>query len=586
MQRFGRCVLALWLAVLYVVVPIAPENGPSAQAQPPDDQLGESILFVTLFPQLRNLPPPNWFEPGVRVSYNTITANFQGGGAGSAITQYDVVGLDAGWAIASSQMWMDGGGGGLIPMGAQPRVGLFAVGEFWINPQVLANAENVAAGIPNLNVTRSVKTYMGQNFQVVRFQSQSMTQTGTATSVWEFDASGGLLMFHSQELEGLSAYQVEVIHFRTQRQLPTQGATAPNWVRPGAQMDFTGQQTQFVAGAGSFTQPYAVSNQIVGATSRWSLQTQNNFLSNSLSGSTVTATGIGQIFGGIWLPQEALNRIVPQETLIDEDPVTGVQLTVGRTQQNEIFLREVNQVYETILFYDPVLGALNGFFNEIRTMNSTTRNELQRTGGSDLQQLNNLPPLAGAPQTPNTPIDTDAGTDQVVEIDLPSTRLRLELPGDFVAEPVNTSVSVVLGPPVPPAGATFVGDPFALLVTSQQTGAPLATFERPVTLRVQLPGTSGAAVGIGATDDGSEPVMYYRTEVGWEPLDSVYDADNQTVSASHNRSGIYAVLQADLLEADPEDEEPEDEEPEDEEPEDEEPEEVDEFRTFLPAIQR
>jgi hypothetical protein len=558
MSRFVSITLALWLAVAAIIVPA---NG--VRAQPPDDQLGESLGFVILFPPLRTLPAPTWFVPGVRVSYDSISANFQGGGAGQGMVQYDVAGVDAGWAMVSTQSFIDNGAGALIPTGPSPKVGLPAVGEFWIHPTVLVNAETVTN--QNLSVTRFNKVFMGQTFQIVRFQSQT---AGGGRTVWEFDAAGGLLMFYSQELDGVSASQLQVRNFRTVA-LPTQGARAPNWVRPGAQLLHTGTQVQTIPGAGQIPAPYAVTTEILGATGTWSVQGQQMFLNNTPVGSGMTATGVGTIFGGLWLPREALARIVAQETVIDQDPDTGAQLRVGRTDTNYIFLRETNQAYQTILYYHPTLGYLEHLEQTILSALSTTQIQIDRTGGSDLEALNSLPELAPSPPAPDEIERPDPASDQEAEIELPASTLTLGIPGDFVDMPVDVAVNVVLGPPPPPVNGTPWGDPFALIVTDRNSGDPVTVFARPVTLQIQLP-------EVAPSSDGGTPLFHHLVDGAWQPLDSDHDASAQTVSASHNRSGVYAVFRI----AEPGDEDPDEENPDDEEPEEQ------EFTNYLPALQR
>lgn len=541
MQRCLTWILAVCLAVGALVSPRSDFAKP-AQAQPPDDQLGESLGFVILFPQLRNLPPPAWFVPGVRVSYNSISANFQGGGAGGGVVQYDVVGLGAGWAVASAQSLADNGAGALIPLGSTPKVGLPAVGEFWINPAVLTNAEAVAN--QNLSVTRLNKVYLGQTRQVVRFQST--TQGGRGRTVWEFNAASGLLLFYSQALDGVTASQLEVIGFRTPN-LITQGTTAPNWVRPNTEVNLTGTQTQQILGGGNVVSPYAIGTRVLAATSTWSIQGQNTFLNGIHTGSASTANGVGQIFGGLWLPQQALGRIPNQATLIDQDSITGAQIFVGRANNGEIFVREVAQGYETILFYDPNLGALNGILQTINSVTGSQTLNLRRTSGSDLQQLNSLPPLSGEPSPPQDTIETDLSQEQSLEVDLLLGSLQLVLPANFVSESAQLQVGVVLNPPPPPAGMANLGDTFAVGVNAEDDNAAIAQFDKAVTLRLTLPELATPAAAPAAIANQT-PTLYYRAENGWQELDSVYDAEARAVQASHDRAGIFAAF---VEEADP-----------------------------------
>jgi hypothetical protein len=525
MQRFCTILLALLLAGGALVYPAQ-----VARAQPPDTELGESLGFVILFPELRNLPAPTWFRPGVRVSYNIISANFQGGGAGGGIVQYDAVGLAAGWAMASAQTYNDNGAGNLIPLGGPaPKIGLPAVGEYWIHPAVLVNAERVAN--QNLSVTRLNKSYLSQTVQVVRFQST--TQGGR--TVWEFDAATGLLMFYSVEA-GNSASQSTVAGFRTMN-LPTQGVRAPNWVRPGVEMLFTGFQRQTIAGGvGNVDTPYAASLQIQLATPTWSLQTQRSFLNGIETGSAVaTVSGVGQISGALWLPREALGRIGQGEVIVDQqDSITGAQLRVGRAQNGAIYVRELNQAYEMVYFYDPNLGSLDAITQQIASPTNIAYLEVTRTGGSNLAQLNSQPELINTLLQPGTTVLPDPAANQTVRVALPNSTLTLELPAGMVGEPFNLTVKVPSEIPVPPNDIPTLGSPFILQVRSNTTGGAILPFARAAGIALQLSTTRAA--------DNTTPVLHVYDGTDWQPLQSSYNSTTGTVSASHNRPGLYAVF--------------------------------------------
>lgn len=291
----------LLLAILFTLAPVLPAATP-AQAQPPDSQLGEAQLFLILFPQLRNLPAPNWLAPGVRATYIMSVGSGQGAGSGSAPVNYDVVAMENGWTIIAVKSWLDTGQGWLIPSSISPSVGLPAVGEFWLHPSVLVNAEAVAH--QNLAVSRFNRQLANGNvIQVVRFQSQTMAQTGIATRVWEFNTADGLLVFRSESIPDTLDFQVQIADLRQVTGLVTQGQQAPNWARLGTEMVFTGSKQTTVAGAGQFTQPFAITSQIVAGAGTWSLAGFNMFANNSFASQGVNISGVGQIFGGYWLPR-------------------------------------------------------------------------------------------------------------------------------------------------------------------------------------------------------------------------------------------------------------------------------------------
>ena len=366
---------------------------PHALAAPPSDaDLGESAAFLQLFPALRTLGAPVWFRPGVRASYQAAGAAFSGGssGSGGGIVQYNVVALDAerGWATATS--FGDNGAGALVPLGSgSPIVGLPAIGEFWINPAVLVNAEAVAN--PNLAVVRLNKTVNGQAFTVVRFQST----TTSGRNVWEFDAASGILIFYSQSATdpntGLSsAVQSTFLGLRTPS-LPWQPTVAPNWARPGANLIYTGNQATFIAGAGSGpTLPLQLTAQLVDATPTWSLFNTASSLGGVASGQAPFITGIGQV-GGYWLPRTALAVNVSQPVVVDVDPFTGATTTLARNQSGDIVITQSARAFQTITVYNRTLGSLDALRQTIAYPVNTTQIQLGRTGGSDLNALNAQP---------------------------------------------------------------------------------------------------------------------------------------------------------------------------------------------------
>jgi hypothetical protein len=136
-------------AALSFLAPAQPANGV---------QLDESQLpFLLLFPELRDAPAPDWLQTGARITYRVASATLpqvqgQTSTSGAGYVQYDVVALDGGLVVANSELYLDSAdGAGVLPSLVLPVLGLPGVGEFWLNPQVLANAEQAATA--ELSVT-------------------------------------------------------------------------------------------------------------------------------------------------------------------------------------------------------------------------------------------------------------------------------------------------------------------------------------------------------------------------------------------------------------------------------------------------
>jgi hypothetical protein len=386
------------IALLVLIACLAVGLGaPRAAADPPgDSDLGEAAGFLVLFPQLRALPAPIWFRPGARASYETAGAIIGGGGSGAGIVEYNVVALDAERAWVLAQGYGDNGGGALVPLGtANPLVGLPAVGEFWIHPSVLVNAETVAN--PNLSVVRLNRVVLGQAIVVVRFQST----TAGGEAVWEFDTTTGLLTFYRRSttdpISGNSSLlQSNLLGLRA-LPLPWPAALAPNWARPGATMLYTGTQSTTIPTAGTTSLPLQLGAQITSATRTWSLLDTASFLNGVSIGGGPAVNGIGQFGAGFWLPREALTVNVPEPRVVDTDPVTGVQTSLARAQNGDLVVTQSAQAFQTISVYNRVLGSLDALQQTIISPTAMTQIQLFRTGGSDLESLDRLPELPDDP---------------------------------------------------------------------------------------------------------------------------------------------------------------------------------------------
>jgi hypothetical protein len=83
MQRLsvsGAVAFSLGLSLLVPLSTSAP-----AQAQATDDDVGDKVPFLDLFPALRTLPAPLFLQPGLRVSFASGAATGAGGPAGGGV---------------------------------------------------------------------------------------------------------------------------------------------------------------------------------------------------------------------------------------------------------------------------------------------------------------------------------------------------------------------------------------------------------------------------------------------------------------------------------------------------------------------
>lgn len=391
MRRWMMVGLLLLLANVWTARPAA--------AQPPDDQIGEVAAFLIIFPELRTLPAPAIVQPGTRASYSVSSATIGGGGAGAGIAQYDVAAMDGVQTIFSVANYADVGTGALIPLGTVGKVGLPALGEFWINPTVLAVAEQRA--LPNLTVTRYTRPLNGQNVQVVRFTSQEQN----SEVVWEYSVASGILVFYRQStiVSGGASTVLSQQTLLNVRTVPLPWATAgaaartPNWVRQNAALNFSGTKATTIPATGTIQEPYAINTQLTAVSPTWSVTQGEIFVNNVAGGQQLLVSGIGQLFGNYWLPRNALQAQIPNSpTVIDVDPITGFQTLYGRGANGGIVISQVGAAFENTLVYNPVIGSLDAVFQRIQNLVSLTELQLTRTSGDNLEALNALPELPGS----------------------------------------------------------------------------------------------------------------------------------------------------------------------------------------------
>jgi len=369
-----------------------------ALAKPSDEQVGELAVFFTLFPELRTLPAPTFVRPGVRVSYQSAAAAVGGGGSGAGISQYDVVSSDGEQVLVYDTLYGDDGLGA-YPLTTAVGAGVPGLGPFWLNPRVLVGAERLSGN--GLTVTRYTKEVIGEQATVVRFQ----TATGDGTTVYEFDASTGLMVFSSASA-GSSLGQTTVVGVRTLA-FPWALDRAPNWVRVGAALTYSGTRATTVPAAGTVSQPVTLTQQITAAGAHWSTFAGSSTLNGQPQGESVGLTGSAQQLAAFWLPRAALSAgLSATGTEIDVDPLTQAHVYVALDASSGTPLIVIQQQAPsavTSYFYDRTFGALVRIVQTQETPAASFATDLSLTGGSDLAAL------ASEPELPDDPPIVAAG---------------------------------------------------------------------------------------------------------------------------------------------------------------------------------
>ena len=387
-------VYAAWLILMAAMAYPSPGAG-----QARDADLGTTATMLNFFPVLRELPAPDFIEAGVRVTYSAGSASQ--GGAGGGYVEYDILHRDGAQVLCRGTNYGYASATELVPLRAGPLRGYPGLGDFWMHPSVLADAEKHADG--PLTVSRLNKALPdGTTTEVVRFQ----TQTTTGQTVFEFDTRSGVKVYESIS-QGASSSILRLAGVRA-LPLPWEVGRAPNWVRPGAKWRHTGSEVTSLAGT-SVTTALVVSAEVDSAAAAWGVVTFSATSNGVAVPKWQEVTGAAQLGGANWLPVSALTaRFDDARTLIDTDPLTGAELYLSRTADRSIVLEQVMSTTRETRTYHPGLGILDRLQIEQRQLATTTSTELAREGGdAELEMLAMLDPLPeSSPEGPQSETGT------------------------------------------------------------------------------------------------------------------------------------------------------------------------------------
>jgi len=339
----------------------------------PPDARGDAVPtdlnpFAYLFPELRTLPAPDWLREGVRVTYygqSATISNVAGedGSGGAGYLQCDLVALDGGTAVVSMKLYLDLGDDIVIPVLVLPSLGLTGVGDYWLHPDVLEDAERVAND--ELIVARMPTRIGGQNYQAVRFEYRPEG----AEYVWMYDQDSGLLLFYrhaigEQDDAERQLTDVTLVGVR-ELDLPWTGGTAPDWVQEDGYLQYEGTYTALVMGepAGSFD--YALRADVKGAYPRWSAYLVTEVVDGRTNSISWRISGGAELLDAIWLAPEAVDVLQGQRGTLDRDPITGETLTLSAGRGGQIVLTTSNTAYEVVLAYDGNDGGLLSFSQQV-----------------------------------------------------------------------------------------------------------------------------------------------------------------------------------------------------------------------------
>ena len=313
-----------------------------------------NLPFLGLFPALRHAAAPEWLSAPVRVTYRVESASIAQvedaeGSAGAGYVQNDIVALEDELVVVNSKLYLDGTDGGVLPYGTFPGLGLPGVGDFWLNPEALTDAEQLE--VDDLTVARVAETFAREEFDVMRFDYTPED----AHYTWKFDMVSGMLLEYRHDLGGEddAARELTIITFVRFRQLdlPWAGEALPAWVCDASHLYYSGSFTTVIAGEAVPGLDYAVEVAFRACAAEWAVYDLTSQLTDLPSDTVTRLGGADQLFDALWLPPAAFNRLEDGQVL-DEDPVTGAVTIAELNSDGTLTLVETNDFYEIALTYD------------------------------------------------------------------------------------------------------------------------------------------------------------------------------------------------------------------------------------------
>lgn len=338
--------------------------------------------FVILFPALRTARAPRWLRPATRVTYSLVTATFgltreDTSSSGAGLLQYDVISQNR-RNVAFLATFINTQIQGTLPVQLAHQVSIPGTGDFWISPTVLDNAEAVASD--SFLVTRMPMTVEGEQYDVVRMQSNTATNQGSGEEVWAFDVESGLLVFYRQALYGRDGSQTSgttaTLLGQRQIRLPWRNGTLPDWVKRGVNWQFAGSHVLDVGVGNPVPLSMVSSTRVTSVGALWSVHAQSKSLQGQIPSTSETLNGPMQIFGAYWLPPEALD-VLETGDILDQDPISDIEVSVAQANRQQIVMQATGPGHITQLYYNATTGQLIGIYSEEHTPTSTLTTSLE-----------------------------------------------------------------------------------------------------------------------------------------------------------------------------------------------------------------
>ncbi len=353
------------------------------------------------FPSVAGGGPPDWVTPGLRLSWYGEAASVRTSdytyvededgdwedpvthkryrrteedemptAAGRAYTQSDVIAVDGDDVILGTTMIgidMESGAPSIIPLWGGRYAGA-AVDGAWVRPDLLA--EVATGGTTELRVLRGAYDLWGTSVPAVAFMSKG--EGSYASTV--FDEASGALIASTSRAKGagspvhgpidLPEGNVLIAWTRLaavrQRDLPGLTGALPDWVVPGLVLRYTGSATvtnPFDPSGFSATWAVEASVTIEDTGAAWATYASTTSVDYDSYVDSSHATGATGAVGQYWYAPDGMAQLSEGDVL-DDDPLTGAQLTVERVGADAVTLGLEMDGVAVASTYDRASGAM------------------------------------------------------------------------------------------------------------------------------------------------------------------------------------------------------------------------------------
>lgn len=366
--------------------------------------------YVTLVPELADMPAPDWVKAGVRLTFYGSAAssnesryalvedpegpwvdkktgkhyrdNADNGienptASGEGFAQVDIVAVEGKGVVAMVQLFLlDRASGAIFETGAGlPEVGTAAnLEDYWVHPRALEKL--VGLDVDGLRVVRGPVKVGERSYDAISVESNM----GGTYALNTYDAQTGILLKAMSNTAG----QFDAVRLPTDP-TPRQGNTQrtmtvlagvrqldaaivsrplPEWVGKANGMSYAGTTRAMNPVDGSYLGDYPTQLEAtLGARGEgWCFYRTAAQMSIGGMQSPSENAGVAGGFGGFWADPKALGEF-KEGTVLDNDPITGVRVTIGPAGDapNGTRTRTIvtaNATVQTTAIYDTSSGEL------------------------------------------------------------------------------------------------------------------------------------------------------------------------------------------------------------------------------------